>query len=675
MCKLFKNSVLVVAATLLAFCRAEAQCDLTVNIPVSICAGDSAIVTFGFDDLHNVKVECHPVNLEVGGPIFLPDGHSCPGSGCYYQTTVHFGAFDEGAVMTSVEDIRFLRINIEHSYIADLYFSLECPDGTSVDIMKFGGNLNTECSPMVPEGARTWLTGGNVHGSADFGFPDLEDQSYCDSSMNPQGIGADYCWSNASGFGYPTMNDGVVYRSGNTTGSGANIHIQPSDVATGMHFYHPDESFANLIGCPLNGDWTFLAMDGFDIDNGYLFEWELAFDTSLCHTYGCEMDSFCVVGSGAYRIDDTMFVITMDTTLQTDSTVCYVFEAMDNCGNRFDTVVCVTFHPGHETYVFDTIVENMIPYEHCAYQFEETTVDHRFLLEDAYGCDSLEHYSLMVWPNCRLQFDTVVCSNMLPMEWRRYLFEEPTTATLNLNTIHGADSVVDLTLAVQRADTLHQHAYVCKGSPYTWIDGNTYYVQQEVPVYSEPTGEPCDQYYVLHLKNNPTPFELSPKANPNPATFEEIEVTLQDFSTSVARVWSYLGGMDTARISSFVYPYEEDSVVVTISGNDLYGCRDTARIVVRGDFATLWAPNAFTPDEQTNNGFRISTQQVVEGRVTIFTRGGLFVAEFDLLGGSWDGTSGGPPCPQGTYVWQTEYRTERNSEIWRTRIGTVTLLR
>ena len=57
MCKLFKNSLLVVAATLLAFCRAEAQCDLTVNIPVSICAGDSAIVTFGFDDLHNVKVE------------------------------------------------------------------------------------------------------------------------------------------------------------------------------------------------------------------------------------------------------------------------------------------------------------------------------------------------------------------------------------------------------------------------------------------------------------------------------------------------------------------------------------------------------------------------------------------------------------------------------------------
>ena len=41
--------------------------------------------------------------------------------------------------------------------------------------------------------------------------------------------------------------------------------------------YGSEDSFEDLQGCPINGDWTLRVMDNLGLDNGHLFGWGLAF--------------------------------------------------------------------------------------------------------------------------------------------------------------------------------------------------------------------------------------------------------------------------------------------------------------------------------------------------------------------------------------------------------------
>ncbi|MBP5547799.1 MAG: gliding motility-associated C-terminal domain-containing protein [Bacteroidales bacterium] len=658
----------------------QAQCSMLVNMPTSLCAGDTSIITFGFDSTKNVMVFCYPTSMGWGDSFFLPDGHDCPGSGCVYHSVVNFQAFAPNTVVTSVNDIKYLRVNIEHSYVADLYFDLRCPDGRTVDVLRFGGILNTECASHVPESSRTWLTGYNVPGSSYLGLPVHTDGNYCDPNTpgNEPGVGWNYCWSNNnnSGFVYPTGNsfipdDGILYR----LRSQSQGTIDSSDVASGTNFYHPDSSFAGLIGCPLNGEWAFEAMDGYAQDNGYVFEWELVFDPTLSPAYGCVIDSFAMTGMGVTRIDDTSFFVTSDPALQHDTVVCFTLQAFNDCGAVFDTVVCIAFHPNYETTVDEEIVENMLPYTYGDVVFEDSVSDYRFNLASLYGCDSLVHYNLDVWRNIGVEFDTLVCGNTLPIVWRGVNFTAPEIRVLSLNTVHGADSIVTLTMEAEYMDTVIFEAFVCNNEPYTWIDGNTYIDASQCPVYSFPSGGICDSVFRLRIKVSPTPFVMQASVNPNPATYDENRVTLNDISNSSWRQWYFLDRIDTARSCDFLFPFPADSVEVYVMGADGFGCRDSAYVIVFSDIATLWAPNAFTPDEQSNNLFFIKTNQILSGVVHMYDRRGLFIGSFDLLSGSWDGSHNGVECPQGAYVWIVDYVKKSAPGIHQKKTGTVILLR
>src|SRR5690606_28854231 len=45
--------------------------------------------------------------------------------------------------------------------------------------------------------------------------------------------------------------------------------------------YSAVDPCTQLIGCPLNGTWTFTITDLWAIDNGFLCDWEINFDPSL----------------------------------------------------------------------------------------------------------------------------------------------------------------------------------------------------------------------------------------------------------------------------------------------------------------------------------------------------------------------------------------------------------
>jgi hypothetical protein len=47
--------------------------------------------------------------------------------------------------------------------------------------------------------------------------------------------------------------------------------------------YGIDGAWTDLVGTPLNGDWTLVVTDAWKLDNGFLFSWSIAFDPALVH--------------------------------------------------------------------------------------------------------------------------------------------------------------------------------------------------------------------------------------------------------------------------------------------------------------------------------------------------------------------------------------------------------
>ncbi|MCF0206702.1 MAG: hypothetical protein HUK15_04675, partial [Bacteroidales bacterium] len=159
---------------------------LTTNLSAlslgEICVGGSETITIGgtgsdivvTDELHSIESR-----LGVAGETFIPDGTNCPEQ-CY-TSSVTFHDFNEGALVTSVDDIEYLRVNMEHSFIGDLQIMLTCPNGRSAIVLQdyFSNDPTSEnyssdaidpYSYTWPEQARTqvWYAGtsaGNYYGS------------------------------------------------------------------------------------------------------------------------------------------------------------------------------------------------------------------------------------------------------------------------------------------------------------------------------------------------------------------------------------------------------------------------------------------------------------------------------------------------------------------------------
>ncbi|MDD3860614.1 MAG: hypothetical protein PHW83_10475, partial [Bacteroidales bacterium] len=126
-----------------------------------------------------------------------------------------------------------------------------------------------------------------------FGVPNVGDftgNTYpCDENQiyNAPGTGWDYCWSNNLSYSYAPSPNSYIYETANvqpyqpSESDYSMLRVNPSDVENETNFYHPFQNFSNLIGCPLNGEWTVKVCDNWALDNGWIFEWELSLDPSL----------------------------------------------------------------------------------------------------------------------------------------------------------------------------------------------------------------------------------------------------------------------------------------------------------------------------------------------------------------------------------------------------------
>ena len=313
-----------------------------VGLP-EVCTGQPLDISVGYDMISHIQIDTvsqqMTTTLAVADTIFLPDGVECNGT-CSYLSPVTFEDFASSAKITSPNDILYVRLAIEHSWIGDIYIRLVCPNGQYATIMKYGGSGSTSCLSSIPSADRGWQgTPGPT--SSYFGLyyePDGTDK--CNASQSPIGTCWNYCWSNNTAQGYQyACGNGWVYESCNHISANnphgtSSPYVDSTNVANMTNVYHPDDNFfQKLQNCPLNGQWAIEVFDAWGSDNGYVCGWELALNPNLVPqdwSYDVVLDSVYITGPGAEH----------GTIIPTEAgDVDYVAHVVDNLGCVYDTTM------------------------------------------------------------------------------------------------------------------------------------------------------------------------------------------------------------------------------------------------------------------------------------------------------------------------------------------------
>ncbi len=151
------------------------------------------------------------------------------------------------------------------------------------------------------------------------------------------------------------------------------------------------------------------------------------------------VDSAICLSAFLFVWNDSIF-----TTADTKSTRLF----SQRTGADSVVVMHLAILPDSYSTVYDTIVENQLPYHYHSYIFADTVRDSVITIENHYGCDSIVTYSLFVHRNVQASADSTLCENFLPLQWNHSTFTDSGTQRDTLVAHTGADSVLSMHLTV-----------------------------------------------------------------------------------------------------------------------------------------------------------------------------------------------------------------------------------
>lgn len=237
----------------------------------------------------------------IGEPALLPDDVGSP-----YTSGLTYEQFNPGQTLTSTSDLLSVCVEMEHSFMGDLVLQVICPNGQTTILHQQGG-------------------GGVFIG-------DANDQDTFDPEP---GTCWTYCWS-------PTATNGTFVDNSTT-------NTVPSSQGTALApgTYEPVQSFDNLIGCPLNGEWIFQSTDLWAADNGFICNWTINWNPAIIPDVTTFTPSFGLGPDSTFWTGDPGSIITFDgdtATFTASSPGVYNFNynVVDNFGCPYDTVITVT---------------------------------------------------------------------------------------------------------------------------------------------------------------------------------------------------------------------------------------------------------------------------------------------------------------------------------------------
>jgi gliding motility-associated-like protein len=327
--------------------RTSANPIKTIFTLADICNRDSLMVNMGYSG-ENATLTLREIenNESVSKTYecvtFIPDYCGCTPP--YFEAPVEFSEFSNAGRINNASDICSVCINMEHTWIGDIYITLVCPTGQET-MFKFG---NPSCGTPAGLPASSTENGGGHGSNINLGWPTHQDGAICPTYEpwgSPYGIGLDYCFSRNNAYTLITgQSAGSVWSPTNlhpagdfyivTTANNQNT-INTNDPEYGLEallgpgttqlphcpdyvdamgvshpfpagdynvdgttsrrpskhedkedYYLPYSDFSELIGCPLNGTWKVRVYDTWGGDNGWIFNWSM----DIC---GVSMDDDC----------------------------------------------------------------------------------------------------------------------------------------------------------------------------------------------------------------------------------------------------------------------------------------------------------------------------------------------------------------------------------------------
>ncbi len=327
--------------------------------------------------------------------------------------------------------------------------------------------------------------------------------------------------------------------------------------------------------------------------------------------------------SSTFQWRDTTFAVpSHDTISRCEGTFIFNISLNPSFSDTIDTAFCSdTLRWG------DTLLT--VP---GSYTFSYTTTE---------GCDSIIQLNLTKYVSYTDTIDTISCYNT-------FIWDDTTLTVPGVHAIHytatdGCDSIIYLNVSLLDGNDTTLYIGSCD-TLLLWQD-STYAVPGEHNVYFTALNG-CDSIVHLTLTQYPS-YELY-----NTVYIEEGE----PYITSNGQ--TYYGGS------------QYDDTLLSI-----HGCDSILHTTIISNACTpkIWAPNVFTPLDNSNNIFKVESKNVSKMTVYIYQRWGDWVCTFDGLTEGWDGTKDGKPCKESAYVYLIRYETPCLANP-KPIVGTVTII-
>lgn len=185
-----------------------------------------------------------------GGPIFIPDGQQ----GQSYVNTLPISGFQPGQTLQNVSQFQNVCMTMEHSFSGSVDILLTAPNGTQITLKPQPGGATCDFGEPVATGPN------DVNGSSNL----------------TAGNGYQYCFTPTPTYG-TMVAESNNYQHSYTDNSGNSL--QDKYLPAGSYTSH--DPLSNLIGTPLNGNWTLTITDHIPNNNGYVFSWGISLNADL----------------------------------------------------------------------------------------------------------------------------------------------------------------------------------------------------------------------------------------------------------------------------------------------------------------------------------------------------------------------------------------------------------
>jgi gliding motility-associated-like protein len=285
--------------------------DFQLSFPDTICVGEIAPLV---GEANSVTWTAAPP-FAVAGESFLADG-----AGFSFNSELLIDIFNPGDTLADCNDLLELNINIEHSYLGDLDMIIECPNGTQVSLHDY-----------LSQGG-----GGTYLGEA------------VDGSSVP-GTGYDYGWSPTSTLGF--LDDAANWTDVSFVDNAGNPDMN-NIVNPGI--YTPFGDLCDLVGCPLNGTWTFIVTDNLAADDGYIFNWGIEFDPALYPGITTFTPSYGPLSDSTFWTGDPNFTFlsadadSAEFVPPSAGSYDFIYNSVNDFGCEVDTVITIVVVDPHE---------------------------------------------------------------------------------------------------------------------------------------------------------------------------------------------------------------------------------------------------------------------------------------------------------------------------------------